>query len=62
MTQSMMGSNEEYAKWIIEPLVLCALDPTAFLRRESIKVWVEGSTRALRHTAIHLVQESTAIG
>ena len=62
MPQSMMGSNEEYAKWIIEPLVLCALDPTAFLRRESIKVCLEGDAGSLGCTAIHLVQKSIAIG
>lgn len=30
--------NDEYAKWILEPLVICALDPTAYLRRELIEV------------------------
>lgn len=30
--------NDEFAKWIIEPLVICALDPTAFLRKELIEV------------------------
>lgn len=33
-----MMMNDEYAKWIIEPLVICPLDPTAFLRKESIEV------------------------
>lgn len=33
-----MPSSDEYPKWILEPLVICALDPTAFLRRELIEV------------------------
>jgi len=33
-----MMVNDDSAKWILEPLVICPLDPTAFLRKESIKV------------------------
>jgi hypothetical protein len=36
--QQPMMSNDECAKWILEPLVLCPLDPTAFLRKELIEV------------------------
>lgn len=36
--QQPMITNDEYAKWILEPLVLCPLDPTAFLRKELVKV------------------------
>lgn len=36
--QPGMAATDEYAKWIIEPLVICALDPTAYLRRELIEV------------------------
>ncbi len=35
--QTMMG-NDDSAKWILEPLVICPLDPTAFLRKELIEV------------------------
>jgi hypothetical protein len=36
--QHTMMSNDEYAKWILEPLVICSLDPTAFLRKELLEV------------------------
>ncbi|UJR25327.1 hypothetical protein I4U23_006678 [Adineta vaga] len=36
--QQTMAINDEYAKWILEPLVLCPLDPTAFLRKELIEI------------------------
>ncbi|CAF0742948.1 unnamed protein product [Adineta ricciae] len=36
--QQAMLASDEYAKWTIEPLVLCPLDPTAFLRKESIEI------------------------
>jgi len=29
--------NDDSAKWILEPLVICPLDPTAFLRKELIE-------------------------
>lgn len=35
--QQGISANDEYAKWILEPLVICALDPTAYLRRELIE-------------------------
>lgn len=31
-------SNDEGSKWILEPLLLCPLDPTDFLRRELVDV------------------------
>ncbi len=31
-------TNDEGAKWILEPLVLCPLDPTTFLRKELFEV------------------------
>lgn len=36
--QQGMPIHDDYAKWILEPLVICALDPTAYLRRELIEV------------------------
>ncbi|CAF1028589.1 unnamed protein product [Rotaria sordida] len=36
--QQTMIPNDEYAKWMLEPLVLCPLDPTAFLRKEFIEL------------------------
>jgi len=36
--QQPMMVNDDSAKWILEPLVICPLDPTAFLRKESIEV------------------------
>ncbi|CAF0730411.1 unnamed protein product [Rotaria sp. Silwood1] len=35
--QPAIMPNDECAKWMLEPLVLCPLDPTAFLRKESIE-------------------------
>lgn len=32
------ASNDEGAKWILEPLVLYPLDPTTFLRKELFEV------------------------
>lgn len=32
--QQTIAPNDEYAKWILEPLVLCPLDPTSFFRKE----------------------------
>lgn len=36
--QQGMMQNDDSAKWILEPLFMCPLDPTAFLRRELIEV------------------------
>ncbi len=36
--QQTMMVNDESAKWILEPLIICSLDPTAFLRKELIEV------------------------
>ncbi len=33
-------ANDDSGKWIIEPLMICPLDPTAFLRKELIEVRV----------------------
>ncbi|CAF0807683.1 unnamed protein product [Adineta steineri] len=35
--QQAIMTNDESAKWILEPLILCPLDPTAFLRKELIE-------------------------
>jgi hypothetical protein len=31
-------TTDDGGKWILEPLVLCPLDPTAFLKKELIEV------------------------
>jgi len=36
--QQTINSNDEGSKWILEPLVLCPLDPTTFLRKELFEV------------------------
>ncbi|CAF5214659.1 unnamed protein product, partial [Rotaria magnacalcarata] len=36
--QQPMILNDECAKWMLEPLVLCPLDPTAFLRKEFVEL------------------------
>jgi len=36
--QQTITSNDEGAKWILEPLVLFPLDPTMFLRKELFEV------------------------
>jgi hypothetical protein len=36
--QPTIMANDDSAKWILEPLVICPLDPTAFLRKELIEV------------------------
>ena len=33
-----INSPEEGAKWTLEPLVICPLDPTTFLRKELFEV------------------------
>jgi hypothetical protein len=33
-----MSSIEDGSKWILEPLVVCPLDPTTFLRKELFEV------------------------
>ena len=36
--QQTINTPEEGSKWILEPLVLCPLDPTTFLRKELFEV------------------------
>ena len=36
--QGAVMVNDDCAKWILEPLVICPLDPTAFLRKELLEV------------------------
>jgi len=36
--QQTINSNDEGTKWILEPLILCPLDPTTFLRKELFEV------------------------
>jgi hypothetical protein len=36
--QQTINSADEGSKWILEPLVLCPLDPTTFLRKELFQV------------------------
>ena len=38
--QQTTTTSEEGAKWILEPLVLCPLDPTIFFRKELFEVCV----------------------
>lgn len=40
--------NDDCAKWILEPLVICPLDPTAFLRKEFLDVCFEVFEKILK--------------
>ena len=52
--QGPMMINDEYAKWILEPLALCPLDPTGFLRKEYLEVCVYSQIESVEKRTIEL--------
>ncbi|CAF2875828.1 unnamed protein product [Rotaria sp. Silwood2] len=55
--QQTMMPNDECAKWMLEPIVLCPLDPTAFLRKEFIEFKNTFQFRKMKET----IEDDTGI-